>query len=251
MKATYTTIIVDDEAHARFRLKKLLEQTGKFEIIAEAKDGNEGKALINSLKPEVVFLDIRMPGMDGFEMLEFLDYDPYVVFCTAFNQFAIKAFETSSVDYLLKPVELNRLLTTIEKLQRLSAQTAIINQYKTELQKRDSNQKSNIIPVKIGDRIILLNLDKVVWFEANNKSVYLYESNGKKYLVDYSLNNLEIKLTDNFIRVSRFAIVNKDYIAECRKYFKGKHILVLNDDSKSKVETGSSYSDQLKRLIHF
>lgn len=221
MKVKHTTIIVDDESHARFRLRQLLEQTGRFEIIAEARDGNEGKNLINSLRPEVTFLDIRMPEMDGFEMLEYLDYDPYVVFCTAFNQFAIKAFETCSVDYLLKPVEMSRLLTTVEKLYRLSEQTALINQYKVELQKKDSNQKSNIIPIKIGDRIILLNLDNVVWFEANSKSVHLYDSNGKKYLVDFSLNNLETKLPDNFIRVSRFAIVNKDYIAECRKYLKG------------------------------
>lgn len=249
MTNQYNSIIVDDEPHARFRLRQLLEQTGKFKIIAEAKDGIEGNALINELNPEVVFLDIQMPGINGFEMLESIKYDPFVIFCTAFDQYALKAFETHSVDYLLKPVELPRLIKTIEKLYRLSEQSSIINQMKAELQKTVSTQKSNIIPVKIGDRIILVSLDQVAYFEASDKSVHFYDLKGKKHLSDHSLQSLESKLPDYFIRVSRSAIVNKNFISECRRHFKGNYVIILNDIEKSKITTGNAYSEQLKKLM--
>lgn len=247
----YTSILVDDEPHARFRLKQILEQTDKFEIIAEAKDGIEGKDLINKLNPEVIFLDIQMPGMDGFEMLKHVKSDPFVIFCTAYDQYALKAFETQSVDYLLKPVEISRLIKTIEKLYRLSEQTEAIRLMQFELQKMSELKKSTIIPVKIGDRIILINLDQVCYFEASEKSVHFYDLNNKKYISDYSLQTLEKKLPDNFIRVSRSAVVNRDYISECRKYFKGKYILVLDDQVKSKITTGNSYSGNLKELLSY
>jgi len=247
----YSCIIVDDEPHARFRLRQILEQTDKFDILTEAKDGIEGIELINRLQPEVVFLDIEMPGLDGFAMLERISHDPFVIFCTAYDHYALKAFETFSVDYLLKPIELPRLIKTIEKLHRLSEQSSVINLMRKELQKTSIPQKSNIIPVKIGDRIILISLDKVTHFEASEKSVYLYDSAGKKYLTDHSLQSLETKLPDHFIRVSRATIVNEHFISECRKYFKGNHILVLNNPDKTKIATGSAYNERIKRLLEY
>ncbi len=251
MSRVYTCIIIDDEPHALLRLRKVLKQTGKFEVIAEAKDGIEGKELINSLCPEVVFLDIQMPGMDGFEMLEQIERDPYVIFCTAYDKYAIKAFETHSVDYLLKPIEIPRLLKTIEKLYKRSEQIDAIKEMQLEIRKIISDQKSNIIPVKIGDRIILEKLDRVCFFEANEKCVYFFNADGKKYMVDYSLQALEVKLPDNFIRVSRSTIVNKNYISECRKYFKGKHVLIIEDRSKSRIITGNSYKETLNELLRY
>lgn len=251
MNDKYSCIIVDDEPHARFRLRQILEQTGKFEIVEEAKDGPEGVNLINRLKPEVVFLDIQMPGLDGFEMLEQISYDPFVIFCTAYDQYAIKAFETQSVDYLLKPVELSRLIKTIGKLYRLSEHASLISQMKSELQNAVSSAKSTIIPVKIGDRIILITLDHVTYFEASDKSVHFYDVKGKQYLSDHSLQSLESKLPDYFIRVSRSVIVNKNYISECRRHFKGNYILVLNDAKSSKIQTGNTYSEQLKNILEF
>ncbi len=251
MSKKYTSIIIDDEPHARIRLKQLLKETGKFELIAEAKNGIEGKDLINNQKPEVVFLDVQMPGMDGFEMLDHIEYDPFIIFCTAYDQYALKAFETHSVDYLLKPIEVPRLIKTIEKLYRLSEQNNIIHLMQLELQKLSLHRKSNMIPVKIGDRIILINLDQVAYFEASDKSVHFYDLNGRKFLTDHSLQILITKLPDYFIRVSRSVIVNQTFISECRKYFKGKYTLVLNDKEKSKLITGNSYADQLKLLLEF
>ena len=251
MISKYKCIVVDDEPHARFRLREILEQTQKFDVLAEAKDGVEGIDLINRLKPEVVFLDIQMPCVNGFQMLDSILYDPFVIFCTAYDQFALKAFETRSIDYLLKPVELPRLIKTIEKLYRLSEQATIINQIRAEIQISENKVKSTIIPVKIGDRTILVNLDNVTHFIAKDKAVQFYNINGKSYLSDYSLQTLESKLPVNFIRVSRSAIINSNHILELRKYFKGNYILVLNNQEKSKVVTGNIYSKQVKNLLAF
>lgn len=251
MKTNYSCIIVDDEPHARFRLKSLLEQTQQFVIVAEARDGVEACQLINSMKPEVVFLDIQMPCMDGFQVLEQINTDPFVVFCTAFDQYAIKAFETYSVDYLLKPVELPRLIKTIEKLHRLSEKLSIIRHLKAEFQQSEQEQKASIIPVRIGDRLILVPIETICYFEAKDKAVHFFDENGKEYFTDHSLQTLEVKLPENFLRISRSVIVNKNFIAECRKYFKGKYILLLKDKCKSRIISGSSFSLQLKKITDF
>lgn len=249
MNGTYTTIIIDDEDHARFRLKEVLAETDKFKIIGEASDGIEGKSMINKLKPEVVFLDIQMPGLDGFEMLEQIVYDPYIIFCTAFNQYAIKAFETFSVDYLLKPIEFPRLIKTIGKLHRLSEQEEMVKQFRNDRQNRNLDKIAQVFSSKIGDRYVLTSLDQIAWFEADDKSVSLFTMHGKKLPCDYSLQLLEDKLPSNFLRVSRSVVVNMNCITECRKYSTGKFILILNDMKVSRIETGFSYSDNLKKLI--
>ena len=251
MKTKYSCIIVDDEPHARFRLKLLLEQTQQFDILAEARDGNEACELINSLNPEVVFLDIQMPGTDGFQVLEHITYDPFIIFCTAFNQYALKAFETYSIDYLLKPVELPRLIKTIEKLHKLSEKLSIIRQMRSEFHRNEQEQKANIIPVKIGDRLILVPVDTICYFEAKDKSVHFFDGNGKEYFTDHSLQTLENKLPDFFVRVSRSVIVNRNSILECRKYFKGKYVLLLKDKPGSKIISGSSFSMQMKQITDF
>ena len=113
----YTTLIIDDEPPARARLHKLLESFPEtFRVVDEAKNGTEAVEKINQLQPDVIFLDIEMPGLNGFELLERLEKIPIVIFCTAFDQYSLKAFETNSIDYLLKPVRLERLQQTVEKL---------------------------------------------------------------------------------------------------------------------------------------
>jgi len=115
----FTTILIDDEPIARTRLRRLLSDYGElFQIIAEAKNGEEGLELIQRLRPDLIFLDIQMPGKTGFEMLNELDEFPIVIFCTAYEEFALQAFNTMAMDYLVKPVEPERLQLTVDKLKR-------------------------------------------------------------------------------------------------------------------------------------
>jgi len=251
--ATYKTLIIDDEKIARNRLRRLLNNFEDFfQIIGEAKNGDEGLELIRKLKPDLIFLDIQMPGKTGFEMLEELEEFPLVIFCTAYEEFALKAFDTVAVDYLVKPVEQKRLKLTIEKLQRIREKNtkSQIEELLQLARTRPEPKKLYAIPYRIGDRIILVKPEKITRFLASEKYVEFYTAEGKKYLTEISLKKLEERLPENFKRVHRGVIVNTDYIKEFRKYFRGKFILILDDSKNTKIETGRSYSEEIKKLMH-
>jgi len=248
----FSTLIIDDEQIARKRLIRLLENfSDVFEIVGEAKNGNEGLELIRSLKPEVIFLDIQMPGKTGFEMLQELTEFPMVIFCTAYEEFALKAFNTLALDYLVKPVEQARLKLTVDKLLRQgqNAQKPPIEALMELVQQHTETKKLHSIPHKIGDRVLLIKPDKIAYFSANEKYVDFYTTDGKKYMTELSLKKLEERLPGNFKRVHRSIIVNTDSILEFRKYFRGKYILVMDDLGRTKIETGRSYSDEIRSLV--
>jgi two-component system LytT family response regulator len=248
----FSTLIIDDEQIARKRLIRLLENySDVFEIVGEAKNGNEGLELIRSLRPEVIFLDIQMPGKTGFEMLQELTEFPMVIFCTAYEEFALKAFNTLALDYLVKPVEQERLKLTVDKLQRQgqNTQKPPFDALMELVQQHTVTKKLHSIPHKIGDRVLLIKPDKIAYFSANEKYVDFYTSEGKKYMTELSLKKLEERLPENFKRVHRRIIVNTDYILEFRKYFRGKYILVMDDLGRTKIETGRSYSDEIRSLV--
>jgi two-component system LytT family response regulator len=250
----FTTLLIDDEQIARQRLKRLFEKFDDvFEIVGEAKNGIEGLELIRTLKPEVIFLDIQMPGKTGFEMLQELTEFPIVIFCTAYEEFALKAFNTLALDYLVKPVEPERLKLTVDKLQRQgkNIQKPPIEALMELVQQHTETKKLHSIPHKIGDRVLLIKPDKITYFSAKEKYVDFYTADGKKYMTELSLKKLEERLPDNFKRVHRSIIVNTDYILEFRKYFRGKYILVMDDLGRTKIETGRSYSDEIRKLIDF
>jgi two-component system, LytTR family, response regulator len=246
------TILIDDEPLAISRLKRLLSKFDDFEVIDEAKNGQEGLQKIDSLKPDVIFLDIEMPVLTGFEMLSRLEFMPLVVFATAFDQYAIKAFEENSIDYLLKPIEAERLEKTIEKLRKLKSSSTsstanesllkIIEQFKPK-------KEIHSISVKTGDKILFVPLNEVSFFEAEDKYVFLNTIDGKQYLTNYTISTLEEKLPADFIRVSRSSIVNSLIIKELERYFNGKYLVIMRDIKASKIETGTSFHDNLKRLM--
>lgn len=248
----FRTIIIDDEAIARQRLSQLLnELTDQIEVIEQAKNGIEGAELINTLKPDLIFLDIQMPGKTGFEMLEELTHVPNVVFCTAYEEFALQAFNTLAVDYLVKPVEKERLQLTLEKLNRKTTNDPgfQVNELLNLVRYQTENKKLQSIPHKIGDRVILIRTEKITYLLANEKYVEFYTVDGKKYMTDQSLKKLGERLLDNFLQVHRSSVVNLNYIKEYRKYFRGKYILVLDDLKGTKLETGRSYSDVIKARL--
>ncbi|WP_295792725.1 LytTR family transcriptional regulator DNA-binding domain-containing protein [Mucilaginibacter sp.] len=248
MSANWKTIIIDDEELARQRLKRLLKSYDEFDIIDEAENGAEGLSLINSLKPDLVFLDIEMPVLNGFEMLAKLAQPPRVVFTTAYDQYAIKAFEEGSIDYLLKPVEKERLEKTIKKLHQFRAAPAPLplQELMRQLQIKTI---SKTLTVKIGDKILLIKLADIIYIEAEDKYVFLHTADGKKHLTEYTLSALEEKLPEQFIRIHRGAIINTEHIKEIRKGFNGAFIFVMNNTAESRITSGRSYGDELKTRL--
>ncbi len=254
---SFKTLLIDDEPLARARLRRLLNQfEATFDINGEASNGAEGLALITDLQPDVIFLDIEMPLMNGFEMLAHLTYMPMVIFATAYDQYAIKAFEENSIDYLLKPVEMERLAKTVDKLKKL----AVTNQRKEADNQFNQNLLQLInqlkpkkelyaISVKYADKILLVPLEDISYFEAEDKYVFLATKEGQKYLTSYTIAVLEEKLPTHFTRVSRAAILNSHHIKEIQKHFDGKYILALTDKKATKITSGQSFSENVRQLF--
>lgn len=242
----YKTLIIDDEKLARERLKRLLAGFQEyFKIIDEASNGDEAFEKIENLKPDLIFLDIQMPGKNVFEMLSEISHQPIIVFCTAHDEYALQAFENFSIDYLLKPVEKERLEVTISKLEHLHRGAYIVDVI-NKLKNIDLNKKHpTAIPYKVGERIVLVKLSDITYFEADKKYVDFYDVESKKYVTEQTLHNLEKVLPPEFIRVSKSVIVNFNFVKELHKYFRGKYILVMNDLQKTKIESGASYRDQI------
>lgn len=251
-----TTILIDDEPLAISRLKRLLgNHTDTFTIIGEAQNGAEGLALVEAERPDVIFLDIEMPLLNGFEMLGRLSYMPLVVFATAYDQYAIRAFEENSVDYLLKPIEPERLARTVQKIQALRGETQpnVTNPYADNLARLLEQMKPKkelfSISVKTGEKIRLIPLTDIAFFEAEEKYVFLATTDGQKFLTTYTIASLDEKLPDTFVRVSRSAIVNSHRIREFQKHFDGKFVLTLNDVKQTRLTTGSTYADNVRQLL--
>lgn len=244
----YTTLIIDDEPPARTRLYQLLEKFPEtFRVLDEAKNGLEAIEKIRQLEPDVIFLDIEMPGLNGFEVLERLQKIPIVIFCTAYDHYSLKAFETNSIDYLLKPVRLERLQQTVEKLSSFKenlSSVAMMTVLK-EFYNQKEEKKMTSITVKKGDKLMFIKLDEVSHFEADEKYVKLYTKK-ENHLIEQSLAQLETKLPDYFMRVHRSVIVNKDQVLEVQKYFNSRFVITLNSQKKTIITSGRSYNVEIK-----
>src|SRR5687767_8407691 len=249
MNRRFSTIIVDDEPAARRLMKTLLQkQTETIEIVGEATNGNEALQLIEQLKPSLGFLDIQMPGLTGFELLDKLDYLPNIIFTTAYEQFAIQAFETFSIDYLVKPIREERLRQSIEKLMqfgKLSDRPAIKNLQEIVEQMRPQG-KLTVMPVRTGDRIMLLKFESISHFEASDKYVLIFTTDGNKHLTDQTLSSLAEKLPEQFIRVQKSYIINKEKVREMHKYFNRRFVITMNDKFQTKIRTGLTFYDEVK-----
>jgi two-component system LytT family response regulator len=252
------TILVDDESLAISRLRRLLDKhRDTVDIIGEAPNGAEGLTLIEAERPDLIFLDIEMPLLNGFEMLSRLTAMPMVVFATAFNQYAIRAFEENSIDYLLKPIEAERLNRTIQKIKSLAERSETIQTTAnpmTEsvmrlLAQMQPKKEVYSISVKTGEKIKLIPLSDIAFFEAEDKYVFLSTMDGQKFLTTYTLTTLNEKLPDTFVRVSRSVMVNRHKIAEIHRHFDGKFMLAMTDKKGTKLTSGSTYGDAVRQLM--
>lgn len=243
---TWTTLIIDDEQLARQRLKRLLKPYEEFEIVGEASNGADGQEQINQLKPELIFLDIEMPVLNGFEMLAQLQHQPKVVFTTAYDQYAIKAFEEDSIDYLLKPIEPERLEKTVKKLWQTLPQPTAPLPLETLMKQLMVKKDIKTLTVKIGDKILLIKLEDIIYIEAEEKYVFLHTADGKKHLTDFTIVGLEEKLPEQFIRIHRSIIINTEHIKEIRRGFNGALIFMMDNAAISKLTSSRSNSEMLR-----
>ncbi len=247
MAQVYRTILIDDEELARLRLKRLLLPFADvIEVIGEETNGAEGLKLIEALMPDLIFLDIEMPVLNGFEMLSKLSKQPKVVFTTAYDQYAIKAFEEESVDYLLKPIEAERLEKTIQKLERLHASPPGALPLEALMRQLHIKKELKTLTIKIGDRILLIRLEDIAYIEAEDKYVFLHTVSGDKHLTDFTLSGLETKLPENFMRIHRGAIINTEHIQEIRRGFNGAFVFVMNTVEKARVSSSRNYAEGIR-----
>lgn len=248
----FKTLLIDDEKLALSRLERLLARhPDTFEVIGTAANGADGLEKVETLRPDLIFLDIEMPVLNGFEMLARVSQPPLVVFATAYDAYAIRAFEENSVDYLLKPIEEERLLKTIQKLQ--TAQKAASGVFPENLvrllEQMQPKQELTAISVKTGHKILLVSLDEISHFEADDKYVFLCTTEGQKYLTSYTLSTLESRLPPRFLRVSRSVIVNKTLIRELEKHFSGRYLITLRDKPRTQVQSGQSFAESIRGLL--
>jgi two-component system LytT family response regulator len=226
------TVLIDDERLARTELKKLLIDFPEIEVVAEAANANEGLEKIESLNPDLIFLDIQMPGKTGFEMLSELNRVPYVIFTTAYDEYALKAFEVNALDYLLKPIEPKRLADAVQKLQ---------NAEEKEMQVSSENANKSLLSendqvfVKDGERCWFVKLSEIRLFESVGNYAKVYFGPNKPLILK-SLNALEERLDEKvFFRANRKHIVNLRMIEKIEPYFNGGLLLELKGAEKIEV----------------
>lgn len=228
----HKVVIIDDERLARNELKKLLQDFPEVEVIGEAANADEGIEAIENLLPDLVFLDIQMPGKTGFDMLTELDKAPHVIFTTAYDEFALKAFEVNALDYLMKPVETKRLADALQKLKvaeekELAASLAGIS--------RGTLTENDQVFVKDGERCWFVKLSEVRLFESVGNYAKVYFGTNKPLILK-SLNALEERLDEKaFFRANRKHIVNMRMIEKVEPYFNGGLLLDLKGGEKIEV----------------
>lgn len=243
-------LLVDDEQPALDRMGNLLNDYPSVEVLGAAKSVAEAVRSIDALKPDVVFLDVKMGDGDAFDVLKSIQHIPSVVFATAYSDYAHKAFEHRAVDYLVKPIEAARLAETIQRLQ--SAPPRPPNQQLDQLLElaatlRQSRQPVSH-PVTIGDRTLFVRYDEITHFEARDKLVYLCTKERKEYPIDTSLSRLAESLPPQFVQIHRAFVINCDLLSEIHRYFGGKYKLLLGRPMIVTVESGSTYKDIVEKL---
>jgi two-component system LytT family response regulator len=243
-------LIVDDEPLARARIRDLLEKEQHFQVIGESSNGHDAVTMIEEKKPDLLFLDVQMPEIDGFDVLEKIDMNemPQVIFVTAYDKYAIRAFEYHALDYLLKPFDQNRFQDTLKRAIEQINFKKTKNwrfQLKELLHDVKSTQKYvERMVVKSGGRIFFLKVDQINWVEAAGNYVMLHIGD-EKHLIRETMNEMEEKLNpDKFMRVHRSAIVNIDYITEIRSWVHHEYLVILKDGTK--LTLSRKYRDNLK-----
>lgn len=241
-------IIVDDEAPARSLIKEYLTDFQDLIIVGECNNGVDALRLIEEFSPDLVFLDVQMPGMTGFEVLERLEQVPQIIFSTAYDKYALEAFEVNAVDYLLKPYTRERFSRALAKLQDKE------NPLLEQIQRLAENLKQEPVDtsftgklfVQTGNKLQAIDSKDIIWLQAEKDYTWLITAK-KRYLSTYGMGQLEQKLDkSSFLRVHRSSIINLNYIREIEKHISSYDIIMENKDV---VRVSRSYMEDIKKRL--
>jgi len=227
-------LIVDDEPLARQGIRQLLETEPDFVVLGEASNGREALVSLKKMSPDLVFLDIQMPLLDGLSFVEKIDakYFPEIVFVTAYDEHAVRAFEAGAIDYILKPINPERFQTTLERVRRriFSGEHSFLKDKLAELLNGLKTSEKNYlqrVPVKQNERIRFLNADKIDWISSQNNYIEIHTGR-EKFLLRETMDNIETKLDPkDFVRIRRSAIVRISQIKELQARFNGEYAVIL------------------------
>ena len=247
--------IADDEPLARERVRSMLEGRDRYTIVAECHDGLEAVAALAQEDIDLLFLDVQMPGLDGFQILESAGKTrlPIIVFVTAFNDYALRAFNVSALDYLLKPFDRERFeqtLTRVEERLATRRQTEISAELREFLHTLSTTTPPSHVsrfPVRANGEIYFVRVDDVDWIDAEGNYVALHAA-GRRHLVRDTIKSLEGRLDPaKFVRVHRSAIINVDRLRKLQPYFHGEYVITLQDGTT--LTSSRTYSDRLRALL--
>ncbi len=229
-----TCLIIDDEQLARELLKEYIENTPELSIVGEADKGKDAVELIDKLKPDLIFLDVQMPGMTGFDVLDDIEHDPFVIFTTAYDQYAIKAFEKSAIDYLLKPLDQERFKVAVEKaVSRMKLEQNNVGELLRSMKTDSKTSYDSHIFVQKSEKLLNLPVEEIMFLEASGDYTIL-TTKSDQFVSSSGIGKLEEILNpDTFIRVHRSTIININFLKEIEKHFNGGMIV--------KMQTGKSF----------
>ncbi len=250
---TLKTLVVDDEPLARERVVSLLQGEQDIELLGECRDGQEAIAAIQQLSPDLVFLDVQMPGADGFQVLQAVGADkmPMVIFVTAYDQHALRAFEVRALDYLLKPFDRERFHNAVTRAKSSIEQqeTGDLGRRLLALVKdlRPAAPKTDRVVVKSGGRLFFLRTDEIDWIEAAGNYARLHVGNDT-HLLRETMISLEARLdAEKFFRIHRSRIVNMERIQELQPWFNGEYVVILRNGTRLTLSRG--YREKLQERL--
>jgi two-component system, LytTR family, response regulator len=246
MSTKNKVIICDDEDNARLLIQQYIADYPQLQVIKECTNGIEAVAAIDTMEPDLVFLDIQMPGLSGFQVLQKIVHVPQIIFSTAFDKYALKAFDNNAIDYLLKPYTKDRFAQAVNKvLLQEKDNLAGIKKLSDNLQENYSAYPEKVL-VENGNRMISLSVDDIIWIEADGDYTRIH-TNTKFFISSYGISLLEQKLNPaKFIRIHRSAIINTQLIKEVFRESNGYYIIMQNGWQQ---KVGRSYVEVIKNFI--
>jgi DNA-binding LytR/AlgR family response regulator len=248
-----TAFIVEDESPALERLSLLLQDIPDIEICGSARTGREAAGLIDTRKPQLLFLDIQLPDMSGLDLLHIIAHQPLTIFTTAYNQYGVQAFELQAVDYLLKPFSRDRLNAALRRVKEKIGQEAPALAAIQNLLVNYGSPKVYLtrIPSRIGDKIYILGDDDIIYLASEERIVfaYLYDT---RFMVNYTLDELQARLNpDKFFRIHRSTLANLNYISLIENWFAGSYKTKMKDKKGTELIISRSSGRLLRQKLNW